>query len=256
MQRYFIEQKKEQVNSAELISITGEDVHHISHVMRMQPGDHVICMTKDGFEAVCLIEAIFHERIDCKVEEWTGKSRELPLRVNIASGLLKGDKYELVLQKGTELGACSFLSFQSKRSIVKLDEKKAVKKLERWKKIVKEAAEQSYRSLIPHVEPLLSFNVLLNRMDEFDTCIVAYEESSKEGEASEFYQVLKRSSSDSSILFLFGPEGGFDSEEIKALKEKGAVVCGLGPRILRAETAPLYALSAISYHTELARGEQ
>lgn len=256
MQRYFIELTKEQAESDRLISITGEDVHHISHVMRMQPDDRLICITKDGFEAVCLIEALFHERIDCKIREWTGKSRELPLRVTIASGLLKGDKYEMVLQKGTELGAHSFFSFQSKRSVVKLDEKKAGKKLERWKKIAKEAAEQSYRSLIPHVEPVLSFNALLNRMDEFETCIVAYEESSKEGEASEFYQMLKRSSSNSSILFLFGPEGGFDWEEIKALKEKGAVVCGLGPRILRAETAPLYALSAISYHTELARGEQ
>jgi 16S rRNA (uracil1498-N3)-methyltransferase len=190
MQRYFIKQSKEQIISDARVSITGDDVHHISHVMRMQPGDPIIAISKDGFEAVCLIEDMFHERIDCKVKEWTGTSRELPLRVCIASGLLKGDKNEIVLQKGTELGARSFLSFQSKRSVVKLDEKKAAKKRERWKKIVKEAAEQSSRNLIPEVEPVHTFQELLNRMNEFDTCIVAYEESSKEGETSVLHHEL------------------------------------------------------------------
>nr|MDH3164192.1 16S rRNA (uracil(1498)-N(3))-methyltransferase [Bacillus licheniformis] len=255
MQRYFIEQSKQEVTAAPAFSIKGEDVHHIATVMRMSPGDEVICCAKDGHEAKCRIESVTKEEVLLSVIEWTGETRELPVQIHIANGLPKGDKLEWIIQKGTELGASSFIPFQASRSVVKLDEKKAKKKRERWAKIAKEAREQSHRNAIPDVAPVHTFQRLLESLEDFDKCVVAYEESSKQGETSRFQSVLKSLSEGSSVLMVFGPEGGFTEEEIEALKEKGALACGLGPRILRAETAPLYALAAVSYHTELLRGE-
>ncbi|MEC1261232.1 16S rRNA (uracil(1498)-N(3))-methyltransferase [Bacillus swezeyi] len=256
MQRYFIEQTKQEVTAASPgLVIKGEDVHHIANVMRMTAGDHVICCAKDGHEAKCRIVSLSKEEVVLTVIEWTGENRELPLQVHIANGLPKGDKLEWIIQKGTELGASSFIPYEASRSVVKLDDKKAKKKRERWAKIAKEAAEQSHRNKVPEVKTVHTFQSLLESLHGFDKCVVAYEESSKQGETNQLQSVIKSLPEGSSVLMVFGPEGGFTEGEVEALKEKGAAACGLGPRILRAETAPLYALAAVSYHTELLRGE-
>ncbi|KXZ18447.1 16S rRNA methyltransferase [Bacillus nakamurai] len=256
MQRYFIELTKQEMNEAHEFQITGEDVHHIANVMRMNAGDRIICCSKDGHEALCKLQAVSKEHISCLVSEWTGEDRELPVKVLIASGLPKGDKLEWIIQKGTELGASMFIPFQGARSVVKLDDKKAKKKRERWTKIAKEAAEQSYRNEIPEVKTVHTFRQLLEMAENVDKCVVAYEESSKQGESSAFAAVVQSLPYGSSLLIVFGPEGGLTESEAQQLSEKGAVLCGLGPRILRTETAPMYALSAVSYHTELLRGDQ
>ncbi|MDA1474784.1 16S rRNA (uracil(1498)-N(3))-methyltransferase [Bacillus changyiensis] len=255
MQRYFIEQTKQEVTTSGVLVIKGEDVHHIVNVMRMAEGNQIICCTKDGHEAFCTLDSLSKHEVELTIVEWTGKSRELPLQVHIASGLPKGDKLEWIIQKGTELGASSFIPFGASRSVVKFDDKKAKKKQERWAKIAKEAAEQSQRNKIPKVGDIHTFHSLLKSLHNFDKCVVAYEESSKQGENTLFQSVIKDLPKGSSILLMFGPEGGFSDSEIQALQEEGAIACGLGPRILRAETAPLYALAAVSYQTELLRGE-
>ncbi|MGE6629249.1 16S rRNA (uracil(1498)-N(3))-methyltransferase [Bacillus sp. NPDC077027] len=251
MQRYFIDPTKQEVIATGSIAITGEDVHHLSNVMRMKQGQEILCLTADGFEALCKIDTITKEEVTCTLESWTNKNRELPIQVAIASGLPKGDKLELIIQKGTELGASMFMPFQAERSITKLDHKKSQKKRDRWVKIAKEAAEQSYRNIIPAVHPVLSFKELLQLAGDFDKCVVAYEESSKEGEQNRFRSLLNEMTNGQTLLIVFGPEGGLAKKEIDELEALGAVTCGLGPRILRTETAPLYALSAISYQTEL-----
>lgn len=256
MQRYFIELTKQEMDETPDFQITGEDVHHIANVMRMSAGDRIICCSKDGHEALCLLKAVSKDHISCGIAEWTGENRELPLKIRIASGLPKGDKLEWIIQKGTELGASMFIPFQGARSVVKLDDKKAKKKRERWAKIAKEAAEQSYRNEIPEVKTVHTFRQTLEMAENVDKCVVAYEESSKQGETGAFAAELKSLPQGSSLLIVFGPEGGLTESEVHQLSEKGAVLCGLGPRILRTETAPLYALSAVSYHTELLRGDQ
>lgn len=134
MQRYFIDLTKEEVIAKGSIVINGEDVHHLSNVMRMKAGQEILCLTTDGFEALSKIDTITKEEVICHVEGWTNQDRELPVRVTIASGLPKGDKLELIIQKGTELGASAFIPFQAARSITKLDQKKSHKKRERWRK--------------------------------------------------------------------------------------------------------------------------
>ncbi|MGM9987905.1 MAG: 16S rRNA (uracil(1498)-N(3))-methyltransferase [Bacillaceae bacterium] len=249
MQRYFIEASQIEGNN---IRLYGEDAHHINRVMRMKCGDIIQCCC-EGKTATCEIAEITNDFISTIVVEWVEENNELPIQITIASGLPKGDKLELIMQKGTELGATSFLPFVASRSIVKWDEKKGSKKVERWQKITKEAAEQSYRNVVPTVEKPLSFKQLLERSKLYDVCIVAYEEDAKQGEKKMFVSALESVKEGGSLLAVFGPEGGLSETEVSMLKENGFLSCSLGPRILRTETAPLYVLSCASYYFELMR---
>jgi 16S rRNA (uracil1498-N3)-methyltransferase len=247
LQRYFV---KKSANNHRFF-IEGEDFHHIVKVMRMKLADHIICVDPQGKPAICEIAEITDEYVAAEVVEWKEETSELPIRITIASGLPKGDKLEWVIQKGTELGAYEFVPFTAARSIVKWDEKKAAKKVERWQKIAKEAAEQSHRAFCPEVVSSMDFNQLLRKSNDYNYKLAAYEEESRNGESSIFAATLKKIKKGESLLLLFGPEGGLSSEEITRLKKEGFNLCGLGPRILRTETAPLYTLAAISYHFEL-----
>ncbi|WP_442595031.1 16S rRNA (uracil(1498)-N(3))-methyltransferase [Neobacillus sp. D3-1R] len=249
MQRYFSDVK----NDKDQVIISGEDYHHIVRVMRMTIGDQLICVKSSGKTATCTIAEITDEKVICDVVEWKDSTSELPIRVTIASGLPKGDKLELIIQKGTELGAHSFIPFTAARSIVKWDQKKADKKVERWQKIAKEAAEQSHRSIIPDVHIPVSLQSLLEVSKNIDCKLVAYEEESRKGEVSILARSLQALEENQSLLVVFGPEGGLTENEVNLLQEHGFQICGLGPRILRTETAPLYLLSAVSYHFELSR---
>ncbi|MEH7120822.1 16S rRNA (uracil(1498)-N(3))-methyltransferase [Neobacillus vireti] len=249
MQRYFV---KQPANDHHFF-IDEEDRHHIVKVMRMEIGDQIICVDPNGKQAVCRLTEITNSSVVADVVQWIDESPELPISITIASGLPKGDKLELIFQKGTELGAHQFLPFAAARSVVKWDERKAAKKIDRWQKIAKEAAEQSHRTVIPEIINPVTFKELLNRSKDFDYKLAAYEEESRQGETSQLSSTLKNMKKGESLLFVFGPEGGLAEEEVQQLKEYGFALCGLGPRILRTETAPLYSLAAISYHFELLR---
>lgn len=249
VQRYFIEEQ----GSRDHFNISGDDYHHIVRVMRMKAGEEIICVSPQGRSAVCQIAEITDEMVMANVVKWEDGTKELPVHVVIASGLPKGDKLELIIQKGTELGAYEFVPFTASRSIVKWDSKKAAKKVERWQKIAKEAAEQSHRSWVPKVKEPVSFKELIKAGGEYTYKLVAYEEEAREGEASVLSLTLSKLQEGDSLLIVFGPEGGLTSEEVSLLSGNGFLACGLGPRILRTETAPLYALSAVSYHFELLR---
>jgi 16S rRNA (uracil1498-N3)-methyltransferase len=247
LQRYFI--PNEQVHGDRLV-ILGEDVHHIVRVMRMNTGDRLLCCNEDGQTALCVIEEISNDFVRCRVIEWIHADVELPVRAHVASGLLKGDKFELVVQKGTELGAFSFIPLKTVRSVVKWVDKKGDKKIERWQKIAKEAAEQSHRTHVPAIFPPVSLQQLIDWSRDVDYKIIAYEEEAKQGERKQFANILKQLQPNQSIVAVFGPEGGLAEQEVAMLKENGFISCSLGPRILRAETAPLYFLSAVSYQLE------
>lgn len=249
MQRYFVKQR---ANDGRFL-INDEDRHHIVKVMRMQIGDKIICVDLDGKQAVCSLAEITDTSVVADVVQWIDGVSELPITITIASGLPKGDKLEWIIQKGTELGAHQFLPFSAARSVVKWDEKKAAKKVDRWQKIAKEAAEQSHRAILPDVMSAISFKDLLLKSNDFHYKLVAFEEESRNGETSIFADTLKKINKGDTLLIVFGPEGGLTDEEVRQLKDNEFAVCGLGPRILRTETAPLYALSAISYHFELMR---
>jgi 16S rRNA (uracil1498-N3)-methyltransferase len=247
MQRYFIEQRIDR----ETVTIKGDDARHIGRVMRMQPGDSMICCDPDSRCAICTIQELSAEWVTASVGKFLNERAELPVNVTVSQGLPKGDKLDLIVQKGTELGASMFLPFEAERSIVKWDRKKRQKKTDRLQKIAKEAAEQAHRSRVPDVSEPISFQELLFRSKRHHAKIAAYEEAAKHGENENLVNALRKATIGDSLLVAIGPEGGFSDNEARALKENGFSLCGLGPRILRTETAALYILAAVSYQFEL-----
>lgn len=245
MQRYFIEGK---IPENRIVAITGDDAKHIAKVMRQTAGDRLIAvMEGKAFEATILsAERDIELRLDREMES----NVEMPKQVTIACGLPKGDKLELIAQKSTELGMYAMLPFAAERSIVKWDTAKSDKKIGRLQKIAKEAAEQSHRTHIPAIHNVHSFKQLMEAAKSFDAVIVAYEEEARNASPARFADILKTLYDKSSVLIVFGPEGGISDSEISVLKGAGALLTSLGPRILRTETAPFYALSAMSYEFE------
>ena len=252
MQRYFLEEKYEEIQF-DKVEVTGEPLHHMYRVMRMKPGDQCFLAFSDQVVIQAQIDWIDEEKVILHELEKENQTKELPIAVTIASGFPKGDKLEWIVQKGSELGANQFLAFPSQFSVVKWDQKKQLKKEDRLKKIAQEAAEQSHRQVQPTIFFVNQLENLIEQFSHYDAVLVAYEESAKQGEQATLVQTLQSLHSGQSLLLIFGPEGGFAPNEIDLFVQSGAQVCGLGPRILRAETAPLYALSAISYHFELLR---
>lgn len=247
MQRYFVEAANWQDDR---IMLNGQDAHHINRVMRMKPGDEIICVDPKGRAAICKIAELSSEHVTVCVSENVDNDTEMPVTVTIAQGLPKGDKLEWIVQKGTELGAAGFIPFQAARSVVKWDEKKKDKKRIRLEKIAKEAAEQSSRLSIPAVEDVQSFQELLDSSDTYKHKLFAYEEAAKGLKAEPLRSVFERISPSDNVLVVIGPEGGFSDSEADALRNAGFAPIRLGPRILRTETAPLYMLASLSYHFE------
>ncbi|MCS4485562.1 16S rRNA (uracil(1498)-N(3))-methyltransferase [Staphylococcus americanisciuri] len=250
MQRYFLNENAELHQRFFITS--KDDIHHILKVMRYNVGDHIIINFNDQQTYKVTIINIDQKNIEVEATEKLEIHTEMPVSITVVSGLIKSDKYEWMLQKATELGAHNFIAVQMARSVVKLNDQKASKKLERWEKIIKEAAEQSYRQQIPNIKYYSNLKYVYDMINEYDYILMAYEEQAKNGETSKFKEMLSQLQPNNKVLLLIGPEGGFSEEEI-ALFETHANIVGLGPRILRAETAPLYALSAISYEIELMR---
>lgn len=242
MQRYFVETFD--VNG---FIMPSDDLHHIKKVMRNKNGDKIICIDSNEQVYLCEIENI--ETGTIKVIENLHENHELGVKVNLIYSLPKGDKFEFVLQKACELGVDCIIPLLSKRSIIKTDVQKLSKKYDRYHKILKEAAEQSYRNKIPEIKPLIKLSEVKNYLSDYN--LVAYEESAKNNEMCELKKTLSMLKKGQSITIIVGCEGGFDQEEIDELEKIGVKACSLGKRILRSETAPLYMLSAISYAVEL-----
>ena len=245
MQQYFI---KGAVQS--LLTVRDKDTaKHMFSVMRLAAGDQVILVFEDGVKR--LAQVLDPAQQTLEILEELADNVELPIQVTIASGFPKGDKLESVTQKTTELGASQIWAFPADWSVAKWDGKKLAKKSEKLAKIAQGAAEQSKRNRIPQIQLFEKKTDFLAALADFDRIIVAYEESAKEGESAALVQALTGLEAGAKILFIFGPEGGLSPAEIEIFQQAGAVLAGLGPRILRAETAPLYALSAISVLKEL-----
>ena len=245
MQRYFI--PKPFVDGVSVI--TGDDAKHIQKVMRMQVGNTIIAVSEgQAFEVT--IDAFDGQDVQIKKSSDSLRSNELPKKVTICCGLPKGEKLDLITQKATELGMHELILFEAERSIVKWDAQKGSKKQQRLQKIAKEAAEQSHRNVVPNIHDLLSFKELLKKSAEYDVLFVADEEDAKLEKRTRFVEVISKIDNQQSILVVFGPEGGLSRKEIDALMSNGFHSISLGPRILRAETAPLYVLSALSYQFE------
>lgn len=246
MQKFFVEENQIEGNR---IYIKGPDVKHISNVLRLAKKEKIQICNKDAMENYIVeIEEIEKEKIITSIIEKIEETVESNVQIHLYQGLPKADKMELIIQKTIELGIYKIVPVDMLRCVVKLDEKDAKKKIERWQKIAESAAKQSKRDIIPQIENKLNLNTIINKIKEYDIFIVAYEEE----KSKTLKQVLKEleKKDNYKIGILVGPEGGIDSKEIEKLKENGAVIATLGKRILRTETAPITMTSNILYELE------
>lgn len=248
MQRYFVEPS--QFGERE-VTISGEDARHIGKVMRSKPGDKLIVSDGISREVLAEIMKIEPQEVTAAIIDALVDSAEPWLQVTVAQSLPKGDKMEIVIQKCTEIGATSFVPFLSERTVVQYDQKKEEKRLSRWRKIAKEAAEQAHRSKIPILEIPKTWDELLSSLSSYDFVCFCYEKENGQqlrDALKPFVQNLV-SGKPYRVAVIVGPEGGFTEEEVHEAEAAGAVSVGLGRRILRTETAAMAALTCIMYES-------
>lgn len=245
MYQFFVEPSQIQGNR---IVITGKDVNHIKNVLRMRPGEEIaVSNGTDGKEYRCGIEEILDDQVVCSLRFVKEDALELPSKVYLFQGLPKADKMELIIQKAVELGVYQVIPVSAKRTVVKLDEKKAKSKIERWQGIAEAAAKQSKRGMIPQVGPVMT----MKQAVEFSKCakvrLIPYELAEGMLRTKEIIDSLQPGED---VAIFIGPEGGFEEEEVRLASESGIEPITLGKRILRTETAGMTVLSWIMYRLE------
>ena len=226
--------------SGDVLTLSGEDGRHAAKSLRCRVGEELELCDGRGAECLCAVAAVEGDTLTLRVVERRPSRGELPCRVSLYQALPKGDKLELIVQKAVELGAAEIVPVLTQRCVSRPDSRAVEKKRERLQKIALEAAKQSGRGVVPQVAPLLDFPAALAEMARSACPLFFYE-----GGGEPLGKALR--ARPGSIALMVGPEGGFDPAEAQAARDAGLRVCTLGPRILRCETAPLYALSAIGY---------
>jgi 16S rRNA (uracil1498-N3)-methyltransferase len=222
--------------------LTGENYQH-ARVLRLKAGEELLLCDGQGQEALCAVEAMGDGELLLRVLRRGESSNEAAVQVSIYMAFPKAEKLEHVIQKATELGAYEIVAFPSARCISRPDEKSLRKKLERWQKIAASAAEQSGRSRIPQVVLLGSYKEALARAAQADLPLMFYE-----NEQATTLKMALCAGQYHTVSLLTGPEGGLEEQEVSQARAAGLRVCTLGKRILRCETAPLCALSAVMFH--------
>lgn len=226
---------------SECLILTGENAQH-AKVLRLKVKEQVLVCDGAGQECLCEIMEVANGQLTLSVLERRPSETEAQVQVSVFMAFPKGDKLEHVIQKATELGACEIVAFPSTRCVSKPDEKSLKKKLERWQKIAASAAEQSGRGRIPQVRVLGSFKEALSEAAKAEKPLMFYE-----NEQAVTLKMALSQGEYKTVSLLTGPEGGLEEKEVQQAREAGLQVCTLGKRILRCETAPLCALSAVMY---------
>ena len=234
MVRFFVSPEE---LAGECLTLTGENAQH-AKVLRLKAGEQVLFCDGEGNECLCEVG----EGFDLRILERRASTTEAAVQVSIYMAFPKADKLEHVIQKATELGAYEIVAFPSGRCVSRPDEKSLKKKLERWQKIAASAAEQSGRGRIPEVIVLGSYKSALERAAKADKALMF-----SENEHAVTLRMALETGGWKTVSLLTGPEGGLEEKEVEAAREAGLAVCTLGTRILRCETAPLCALSAVMY---------
>ena len=238
MTRFFVEREE---MLGDTLVLTGENAQH-AKVLRLKAGEEVLVCDGAGQECLCRVMDFDAGEVALEVLERRVASTEAAVRVSVYMAFPKADKLEHVIQKATELGAAEIVAFPSGRCVSRPDEKSLKKKLERWQKIAASAAEQSGRGRIPEVIVLPSYKAALERAVKADKALMFYE-----NEHAVTLRMALEENTWHTVSILTGPEGGLEEREVEQARNAGLQVCTLGSRILRCETAPLCALSAIMY---------
>lgn len=247
MYQFFVEPGQINTNDKRVI-ITGSDVNHIKNVLRMKPGEEIaVSNGQDGKEYRCGIVGLHEDSIECELRFVKEDGVELSGKIYLFQGLPKADKMEFIIQKAVELGVYQIIPVETKRCVVKLDDKKAKSKIARWQGIAEAAAKQSKRGIIPVVEQVMTFQKAVEFAKSMDVKLIPYELAEGMQQTKELIEQMKPGES---VAVFIGPEGGFETKEVELAKEAGILPITLGKRILRTETAGMTVLSWLMYHLE------
>ena len=222
------------------ISIIGGDAHHMKNVLRLRQGDNVTVCFSDGSEYEAVISAV-SDAVSLKIIKKLENNAELPSFVTLYQAYPKGDKLDLITQKCTELGVNRIVPVISERCVAKPDKKSAENKISRLSRIAESAAKQSGRSRIPKISLPISYNDAVAEIAKVDFGFICYE-----GGSTISLPNLLKDYKNGDISFFIGPEGGISFSEINIATDNSIKLAGLGQRILRTETAPIFVMSAIS----------
>lgn len=245
MYQFFVDPS--QIQDKKII-ITGGDVNHIKNVLRLKIGEEIAVKNGvDGKEYRCGIEAFTQDSVICTLRFIREEGVELPSKIYLFQGIPKADKMELIIQKSVELGAFEVIPVAVKRCVVKLDEKKAAAKVNRWQGIAEAAAKQCKRGIIPVVREPMSMKEAVNYARDMDVKLIPYELADDMAHTKKIIEAIRPGES---VAVFIGPEGGFEGSEVAEALEAGIEAVTLGKRILRTETAGLAVLSWLMYHLE------
>lgn len=246
MPKFFVEQ--DQIADHK-VTLFGDDAKHISYALRMAKGERITVCDKREREYDCVLTSFEEGQVTAEIVAERVAPGEPPLSIYLYQGLPKGDKLETVIQKAVECGASEITPFESERCVARVKPEAEERKTERRNKIACEAAKQCGRGRLPSVNGTVSFDEAIQRAAQCDLALICYEDEKK----TSLRQVLAEAKGRgiSSVAILVGSEGGFSENEVKRANERGLLSVGLGSRILRTETAPVFVLGCLAYEFEL-----
>lgn len=226
----------------EMLKIEGNEVRHIRRVLRLKVGDNLSVFDGSGREYEGTIVEEDPSAVMVMVQNILSSKTESHLEITLAQSMVKGEKMDYLIQKGTELGVKEIIPFFSYRSVPLLDKSKRLKRYHRWERIAVEASKQCGRGVVPKIEPLKDYSEMLQTAPLDSLRLILWERG---GESLK--EVLKESKEKKKVFFIVGPEGGMSDEEVEHAKRAGFIPVTLGRRILRSETASLCLLSILQY---------
>jgi 16S rRNA (uracil1498-N3)-methyltransferase len=225
------------LQSGETIALDRQVSLHISSSLRLKKRHLITLFDGSGGEYEAMITQIDRKRVSARIGEFSSISRESPLQVHIAMALIRGDRMDYAIQKITEMGANQITPLITERSEVKLSSERTTRKLAHWRGIVASACEQCGRNQLPDINSPLPFSKLFEQVTSSGKFILHPGAST----------LNSRSGSPQSVTLVSGPEGGFTDSEIHLANDFGFQSIGFGPRVFRAETAPIATLSLLQY---------
>jgi 16S rRNA (uracil1498-N3)-methyltransferase len=240
MARFFLAKEKIHGDRA---SIDGQELAHLSRVLRLRPGDSIRVFDDSGWEHEAVIDSLNRSKGEIKILRSYQTKRESTVSVTLAVGLTKGEKIDFVVEKATELGVQRIVPFASSYAVPKLDSDKIIKRTERWQKIAVSAAKQCGRARVPEILPLCDYPWLISQPWPQTLKLLFWEQESDQS----LHQVYQNHPEAEAVLVAVGPEGGFTVDEAQAARARGFEPVQIGRRILRAETAAIAALALAQF---------
>jgi len=249
MPRFFVtaSQIGKRDDGTKTVLIVGDDASHIIRSLRMKEGDSLVVCDMARVEYDCKIASV-GDTVTAEVLSERASSSEPPYAATLYQALVKGDKFDTVVQKAVECGVSRVVPVLTDRCIVRLTKKECAKKVARWQRIADEAAKQCGRGILVKVEDLMTFKEALEDASRADLALFCYEGEEERSLKSALEGMEK---APDTVSFFIGSEGGFTAKEAETARERGLISAGLGARILRTETASSFVLACLSYQFEM-----